>query len=265
MNKYQLHSSFFNTHSSMRSLPSEGRSFKNHSSMLNASNSVENLPITNNRIIDGFTLYCNNKQKQNSILSRYKKMPRMETVRQFYIQSKNNMKNFSSLLSKEKPKNDTKSILLKLFQEGHSVKKYSDDEDDEDNKNDKASWLNKEKELFILTNNIKTHSFLTDKFTKAKSLKDSKIVIKPKFNITGLTNSVLMNRKLGEKIFTLDAEEQIEKCLYETSKIEDEKMKLKLMPKVKSIGNIIKKRNKMDSSNLFPRSQTSKNFFNLQR
>ena len=156
-------------------------------------------------------------------------MPRMETVRQFYIQSKNNMKNFSSLLSKEKPKNDTKSILLKLFQEGHSVKKYSDDDDDEDDKNDKASWLNKEKELFILTNNIKTHSFLTDKFTKAKPLKDSKIVIKPKFNTAGLTNSVLMNRKLGEKIFTLNAEEQIEKCIYETSKIEDEKMKLKLM------------------------------------
>ena len=103
-------SSFFNTQSTLWSLPSQPN-LKNKKLKLQFSKSEKSFVPLSSCIIPDFKKYYIKQKNQLSLIQRYNKSPRPQTLMQFYTQAQSEIKNLNSLLS-YKNKNNKKEISI---------------------------------------------------------------------------------------------------------------------------------------------------------
>lgn len=240
-------SSFFNTQSTLWSLPSQPN-LKTSKAKLRFSKSQRTLAPLSIDIITDFSKHYLKQRNQLSLMSRYKKIPRHQTLMQFYTQSQNDIKNFTNLLNfKNKAGNSNEKQNEVLFQF------YTKENDFEKNKNIN-DWSDNdieanEKKMFLKANGLKIKipqakkeelkrqgNLNVFKYTGGINVKNLEYK-----NQLSSFNNIFVNQQIEKKIFTNATENQISKYLNENNKNLTRQIKSKLMPNIKIISSNNKK------------------------
>ena len=236
-------SSFFNTQSTLWSLPSQPN-LKSNKIRLRFSKSQRTIAPISNDIITDFSKHYLKQRNQLSLMNRYKKIPRHQTLMQFYTQSHNDMKNFTNLFNyknKAGTSNEKQNeVLFQFYTKENDFEKkkhqnYWSDNDDDDN----------EKKMFLKTNGLKIkipHSKKEElkrqsnlnlfKYTGGINVKN----LEYKDKLSSYKN-IFVNQQIERKIFMNTTEKQISKYLNENNKNLSHQIKSKLMPNIKIINS----------------------------
>lgn len=251
-------SSFFNTQSTLWSLPSQPN-LKNKKLKLQFSKSEKSFVPLSSCIIPDFKKYYIKQKNQLSLIQRYNKSPRPQTLMQFYTQAQSEIKNLNSLLSyknknNKKHQEEQNEVLFNFYKEENGRNRngrFSDDEGEDENEK-------KERKKFLMTHGLigriskekkeelRRQGMNMFKYTGGINVKD--ITYK---NQIKSYKMMMINNQIEKKIWLNTTENQITKYLSENTNSLTKSIKSQLMPKIKVINtiNMKNKKRKIEKTN----------------